>query len=775
MGAIMLSKFLSLRRELTRKTGMRAGLAALSVALFVPVAPASATSGPDHVSFTVAGCTRLATTTLPDGNGDFICPTSQYGTANLGDLWSELDLVPLRLTAVAGATAPPTQTYAEAVAVDGTSNGDPGYDVISAPQLNTVLSDFSCGQPTSGAQIVSGAARYRVLTITQAQGATCVYDYYARLALGSAQTSDASLYAYFGPQSGDFSAASKTVSIAAKEVVPQAVSKDMTATQDSDHGWNVTKSPTPTSVGVNTCDPNASHQAGVNVTVTWTKQPASPSGDITVHTHVYATNHAARTLKVDVSDQMYSGVTPVGAAATAGPVDLPANTVNHLVIDRTTTVPSGTTGLNDIATATYTDNVTGVSIPGTATGVASANVTASGVEHNASATINDVTSITGAGYQFSADSFTGASGGFDLGYVAGTPTSSAVSWTSASQPASGSVTFATTVYASEGASASGTLSDTATLNGSDGFTTDDDLPIGLSAACSDATAPTTTIALDPAAATGNNSWYVSAVHAAVSASDPDDSVAQTRCALDPASAPATIDAMSAGCAYLGPGADVGGDGQHVIYAASEDSAGNKETPVSRTFKIDRTPPVVSFSDCPSSPVVQGTSVTVHWTASDATSGLASPSSGGLSLDTSSAGVRSVGTPTATDNAGNTRSAVSCSYVVGYSILGFFSPAHNSKWKAGQTVPVKIALGDAAGNRIPDTEAAALASACRVTFSATGAQTLAAQCMRYEPSSRQFLYNWKIGTATGTETISAQVSYPPATTTTIKTDSIRITK
>lgn len=52
------------------------------------------------------------------------------------------------------------------------------------------------------------------------------------------------------------------------------------------------------------------------------------------------------------------------------------------------------------------------------------------------------------------------------------------------------------------------------------------------------------------------------------------------------------------------------------------------------------------------------------------------------------------------------------------LLGFFSPASTSKWKRGSTVPVKVALTNSAGTRIPDSEARALASACRVTFSYT---------------------------------------------------------
>ena len=36
-----------------------------------------------------------------------------------------------------------------------------------------------------------------------------------------------------------------------------------------------------------------------------------------------------------------------------------------------------------------------------------------------------------------------------------------------------------------------------------------------------------------------------------------------------------------------------GNGQHTLYAASVDNAGNKEMPVSASFKIDTTPPTVT--------------------------------------------------------------------------------------------------------------------------------------------------------------------------------------
>jgi hypothetical protein len=105
--------------------------------------------------------------------------------------------------------------------------------------------------------------------------------------------------------------------------------------------------------------------------------------------------------------------------------------------------------------------------------------------------------------------------------------------------------------------------------------------------------------------------------------------------------------------------------------------------------------------------------------------------------------------------------------VQYRILGFFSPAPNSQWKAGRTVPIKVALANAGGVRIPDAGAAALVDgACNVTFSASGAQTQAPTCMKYDPACDQFIYAFKPDTALGNVTIEVRVDYGTATATSL---------
>jgi hypothetical protein len=284
-----------------------------------------------------------------------------------------------------------------------------------------------------------------------------------------------------------------------------------------------------------------------------------------------------------------------------------------------------------------------------------------------------------------------------------------------------------------------------------------------------ATPPTTTITLTPAAPNGDNGWYRGdPVGVTITATD-DGTVAQTRCALDPTATPVSFaDLPDAACSLT----SVGTDGQHAIYAASRDAEGFVESPlVGATFKVDRTAPTLSPTMSSTTVEIGQTGVTASPNATDTTSGVASSSCD--AVDTSTPGAQSVQC-TATDNAGNTANAT-LNYVVEYRILGFFSPVPQSSWRLRTTVPIKVALGDGSGTRISDSEAAALADACRVTFSVSGAQTQAADCMKYDPEMDQFVFTWKLGrTGTGAATIDVAVSYPGTTTATHLTLPVTIT-
>lgn len=110
---------------------------------------------------------------------------------------------------------------------------------------------------------------------------------------------------------------------------------------------------------------------------------------------------------------------------------------------------------------------------------------------------------------------------------------------------------------------------------------------------SDNTSPITTINNTPQA--NAFGWNNSAVTFSVTAQDTagGSGVKETRCALNPASVPASVNDLTvAGCANAG----INSGGYHVFYAASIDNAGNQETPVvSRRINIDLTPPVVTVT------------------------------------------------------------------------------------------------------------------------------------------------------------------------------------
>lgn len=283
-------------------------------------------------------------------------------------------------------------------------------------------------------------------------------------------------------------------------------------------------------------------------------------------------------------------------------------------------------------------------------------------------------------------------------------------------------------------------------------------------------APVTTIGLDPASPDGANGWYVSPVTVTVGATDADSAVSETRCVLDPASVPATFAELPAGgCAVT----TVDADGAHSIYAASADALGNVElSVVSDAFEIDRTPPVLAPALSATTVALGQTGVTATPNASDATSGLGSASCD--PADTSTPGPHAVQC-TATDVAGNSATA-SVDYLVGYRILGFFSPVPGSKWRAGQTVPIKVALGDVNGQRITDAVGAQLAASCAVAFSVAGAQSKSSQCLKYDANQDQFVYDWKVAKRPlGAATITVTVSYAGTTATTSLSEPITIVK
>src|SRR6202012_5978440 len=94
------------------------------------------------------------------------------------------------------------------------------------------------------------------------------------------------------------------------------------------------------------------------------------------------------------------------------------------------------------------------------------------------------------------------------------------------------------------------------------------------------------------------------------------------CVLDPGDAPPGFGAIAPGCAFAGGGL-VTADGIHPPYAASENSIGDQENPVSKTFKVDATAPKITCgATSAKEPVFTygQREVTVSGTLSDAVSG-----------------------------------------------------------------------------------------------------------------------------------------------------------
>lgn len=448
--------------------------------LLLSPTPASAVA-PDHVSTTLEGCRNDGSITLPNGSGQFVCPDAVYTSGNLGKGWNELDLVPYRLTVDAGNSAPASQQYTIAVVVDHEDAGKPGYDVLSTLTKNAALSSGTCSIQSVGAQTVlspgiggTDKSIYRLVTINQNKNSTCVFDYYARLALGSHLYPGSSLHANLANETfGTAGIGARDVSIPVKEILPQELRKDMTATQDTDYTWNITKQANPTSVSFgNVCARDFDDQLPVEITIEWTRS-AAINGKITVTTNVYAKNPASRTITVSVSDKIYKGLTQstqVGSTATSGEVDVAAKTeVKVLTNTQILDAADGSEGaFNDVATATYIDKATGIAVPGNTTATASAAIS-TGTTTNATAVITDTESITGNFLQFSVDSLGGSvAGSFNPAYVLGTKTVGPVNWTSGEQSGSGSVVFLKTIHLNGQKITSGTLTDTATLTPKDG-------------------------------------------------------------------------------------------------------------------------------------------------------------------------------------------------------------------------------------------------------------------------------------------------------------------
>jgi hypothetical protein len=478
------------------------------VGLLVPVvlaAPASA-ADPNNVSVTLEGC-RLGTFDEATNT----CNDADYTTGNLQPGWNEFDLVPHRLTLDAKNSAPATQTYTVGIAFDNIEGGTPGYDRILEPVLNE---DLSTGSATNCAFTFTATQTktpgiggtdttiYRLLTVTQEKNTVCVFDTAARLAIGASEYPGSSLHA----NATDANVATagigaRDVSIPVAPIQPQELSKDLSAVQNADVDWNITKGSQPATIefGDVCATGDTELTTTVDITVNWENLGAVPAGVVSVTTNVYATNPAHRDITVDVTDTVSSGGNTLYTVV-ANDVLVQENETKLVLTDtRDVDAADVVNGeLHNEAVAQYFDAVFNEPVPGQTSATADATVQ-DGTTTDASVVIGDSESITGTGLTFSVDSFSGASGSFDGGYVAGTPTTGPVGWTSDAQTATGSVTFSKTVYLAAGTgSTTGSLDDTATLGTDDGISKEASQSISISSTASGSVTvnKTTDVAVD---------------------------------------------------------------------------------------------------------------------------------------------------------------------------------------------------------------------------------------------------------------------------------------
>jgi hypothetical protein len=469
---------------------------------------------------------------LPNEDGNFTCQDpaplggndTPYTTGNLGKGWNELDLVPHRL--ILDHSGDTEVIYNIVIAADYTDGPTDvvGYDyltppeVIQAPDTKNVFSTPGCavtseliadyypgfevlsdegGNPLNfeigigpGLTGGSNASIFRVLTVTQPATSTCVLDWAQRLSVESSEYNGSNLQAYKF-EADDFQTGKATVPLPVNEIEDQGLDKVMTAVQDVDYSWSISKtaSPTPIEFG-NTCDAESPTSAPVEIDIEWRVFPGE-LGQVTITTVVTATNTASRDFLVDVTDVIRSGTTELGSNS-ATDIELPAGS-SATVLNTSITAAADSVDLNDIATVTYKDCACQGIPTATTTATASADIQIAGA-NNEYVTVTDsewLVMTLADGFQFSADEIIPAAATDSITYASGTPytlgtllddantsESDPLLWTSVQQQADttctddingcvvGSLDISKTVYRDSGPMvASGVLKDIAVLNG----------------------------------------------------------------------------------------------------------------------------------------------------------------------------------------------------------------------------------------------------------------------------------------------------------------------
>ena len=184
-----------------------------------------------------------------------------------------------------------------------------------------------------------------------------------------------------------------------------------------------------------------------------------------------------------------------------------------------------------------------------------------------------------------------------------------------------------------------------------------------------------------------------------------------------------------------------------VSGKATDAAGNDSATTTLTVRVDAEPPSIAFTSCPSD-VVLGTTASATWSASDPSSGLATPAFGSIPLDTSTIGTKSA-SASATDQVGHTMGAT-CAYRVIFDWNGFLSPVVNAPalqtWTAGDGVPVSFTLGGDQGLAVlpagyPQSASISCTSPANET---TGAPTTSKKGLEFKGG--QYRYLWSTNAA-----------------------------
>ncbi len=174
--------------------------------------------------------------------------------------------------------------------------------------------------------------------------------------------------------------------------------------------------------------------------------------------------------------------------------------------------------------------------------------------------------------------------------------------------------------------------------------------------------------LSPSSPNGTNGWYISDPTLSVTATQK----ASIQCELDPVQAPPAYGAIQPGCPLTGSGSTITTNGVHTAYAASQNSFGDQENPVSLSIKVDTASPTITCNGDPEFPFGDLTA-TVTATLSDSISG---PQSEPLSAPVPATDLGAQTAALGGTNDAGTPGARQCPYSVTPVTL---SPSPTAKW------------------------------------------------------------------------------------------------